>query len=75
MYIRKKINNFGKGAEDNFYPTIIFSDTKGESPKSRVYAPYVSTQYRLMTNGELECVNYAGQINGLSKMIVLFILT
>ena len=33
MYIRKKINNFGKGAEDNFYPTIIFSDTKGESPK------------------------------------------
>ena len=60
MYIRKKINNFGKGTEDNFCPAIIFSDTKGGSPKPRVYTPYVFTPYRLMTNGELECVNYVG---------------
>lgn len=59
-YFRVENYNFGQGIEDNFYPAIVFSDTKDGNAGPNVYTPYVSTPDCLMTDGELECVNYIG---------------
>ena len=59
-YFRIENHNFGQGVEDTLYPAIVFSNTEGGSPDPYVYTPYVSTPDCLMTDGELECVNYIG---------------
>lgn len=60
-YFRVENYNFGQGVEDVLHPTIVFSDTEGGSPGPNVYTPYVSTPDCLMTDGEIECVNYIGE--------------
>ena len=60
-YFRVEDYNFGQGVEDVLYPAIVFSDTKDGNPGPNVYTPYVSTADCLMTDGEIECVNYIGQ--------------
>ena len=59
-YFRVEDYNFGQGVEDVSYPAIVFSDTKDGNPGPNVYTPYVSTNDCLMTDGEIECVNYIG---------------
>lgn len=59
-YFRVENYNFGQGVEDALYPAIVFSNTEGGSPDPYVYTPYVSTPDCLMTDGEMECVNYVG---------------
>ena len=59
-YFRVENYNFGQGVDDNYYPAIIFSDTKDGNAGPNVYTPYVSTPDCLMTDGELECVTYVG---------------
>lgn len=60
-YFRVEEHNFGQGVEDMLHPAIVFSDTEGGSPGPNVYTPYVSTPDCLMTDGEIECVNYIGE--------------
>lgn len=60
-YFRVENYNFGQGVEDVLHPAIVFSDTEGGSPGPNVYTPYVSTPDCLMTDGEIECVNYIGE--------------
>lgn len=60
-YFRVENYNFGQGVEDVLHPAIVFSDTEGGSPGLNVYTPYVSTPDCLMTDGEIECVNYIGE--------------
>ena len=59
-YFRVENYNFGQGVEDVSYPAIVFSDTEGGNPGPNVYTPYVSNSDCLMTDGEIECVNYIG---------------
>lgn len=59
-YFRVENYNFGQGVEDVLYPAIVFSDTEGGNPGPNVYTPYVSSSDCLMTDGEIECVNYIG---------------
>lgn len=60
-YFRVENYNFGQGVEDVLHPAIVFSDTEGGSPGPNVYTPYVSTPDCLMTDGEIEFVNYIGE--------------
>lgn len=65
-YFRVDNYNFGQGVAEtqsgqNVYPAIILSDTKNGNTGINVYTPYVSTPDCLMTDGELECVNYIGE--------------
>lgn len=59
-YFRVENYNFGQGVEDVLYPAIVFSSTKDGTPEPNVYTPYVSTPDCLMTDGEMQCVNYIG---------------
>ncbi len=60
-YFRVEDYNFGQGVEEALYPAIVFSDTEGGNSGPNIYTPYVSTPDCLMTDGEIECVNYIGQ--------------
>lgn len=64
-YFRIDNYNFAQGVEEyqsgqNIYPAVIISDTKNGTGIN-VYTPYVTSSECLMTDGNLECVNYIGE--------------
>lgn len=61
-YFRVDKYNFAQGVEEyqsgkNIYPAIIISDTKNGTGMN-TYTPYATGSECLMTDGNLECVNY-----------------
>ena len=64
-YFRIDNYNFAQGVEEyqsgqNIHPAVIISDTKNGTGIN-VYTPYTNLSGCLMTDGELECVNYIGE--------------
>lgn len=64
-YFRVEDYNFAQGVEEyqsgqNIYPAIIISDTKNGNTNLHTYTPYVTSPNCLLTDAELECVNYVG---------------